>query len=186
MQRCFQKHTVAWCIKSELLQLWSRATLSCFLLHSQPETCFAMWTVKALFGLPAVPKICREVQNVKAKGIVCTLNSRWLDVAEDTGEPQHAWGDSAAGSLYVWSGSCLENLRSNARWSPTFNIKLHYPPSGNLVKTSCLTVMASISQILSSIIPLENRTIIKASSVKQSGFEKLSYPIIIWTENLRK
>lgn len=27
----------AWCVKSEPFQLWSRATLSCFLLHRWPE-----------------------------------------------------------------------------------------------------------------------------------------------------
>lgn len=34
-------------------------------------------------------------------------NSRWLDVAEDTGKPQHAWMNSAVECLYVLNGSCL-------------------------------------------------------------------------------
>lgn len=40
-------------------------------------------------------------------------------------------------------------------------------------------------QILSSRIPLENKAIIKESSVKPSGLEKSSCAIIIWAENPR-
>lgn len=64
------------CIKSERLRLWSRATLSCFLLISWPEMGITAWTVKALFGLPVVPKIRQEIWNVKANVILHSLNSR--------------------------------------------------------------------------------------------------------------
>lgn len=62
-----------------------------------------------------MPKIHREVRNIRAKGILCTLNSRWLDVTEDTDKPQHAQADSAAGCLYTGSESYLQKLGSNAR-----------------------------------------------------------------------
>lgn len=106
---------------------------------------------------PAMPKIHREVWNIRAEGILCTLNSRWLDGTEDTDKPQHAQADSAAGCLHIGSESCLQKPGSNARWSPTFSIELHYPPSGNWVKTSCLTVKVSISEILSSKLHYKTR-----------------------------
>lgn len=43
------------------------------------------------------------------------------------------------------------------------------------MKTSCLTAMVSISQIFSSGTPLENKAIIKESSMRTISLEKLSY-----------
>lgn len=62
-----------------------------------------------------MPKIHREVRNIRAKGTLCTLDSRWLDVTEDTEKPQHAQADSAAGCLYMGSESCLQKPGNNAR-----------------------------------------------------------------------
>lgn len=64
---------------------------------------------------PAVPKIHREVGNKRAKGILCTQNSRWLDVSEDTDKPQHAQADSAAGCLYLGSESQFTEAREQCK-----------------------------------------------------------------------